>query len=132
MSTIKASGGDTDEKIVISKALGTLLPIYAIRVSSIQEMRCDPNNKLTLDALVGRLIIFELDNYDNYVPVSKNIESAFEAKLSLKEKSKNQRPINQEVKKKLKKVLIVILKLLKPYLQRSIPKVEESIKEKSL
>ena len=51
-------------------------------------MRCDPNNKLTLDALVGRLTAFELDNYDNYVLVSKNIESAFEAKLSLKKKSK--------------------------------------------
>ena len=51
-------------------------------------MRCDPNKKLTLDALVGRLTTFELDNYDNYVLVSKNIESAFEAKLSLMEKRK--------------------------------------------
>ena len=62
--------------------------MYVIRVSTIQEMRCDPNKKLTLDVLVGRLIGFELDNYDNYVPVSKNIESTFEAKLSLKEKRK--------------------------------------------
>ena len=37
---------------------------------------------------MGRLTNFELDNYDNYVPASKNIESAFEAKLSLKEKGK--------------------------------------------
>ena len=51
-------------------------------------MRCDANKKLTLDALVGRLTIFELDNYDNYVPIYKNIESAFEAKISLKEKGK--------------------------------------------
>ena len=73
-------------KIVVRNVLRTLLPIYTIRVSTIQEMRCDPNNKINLDDLVGRLTIFELDNYDNYVPSSKGIESAFEAKLSLEEK----------------------------------------------
>ena len=31
---------------------------------------------------------FELDNYDNYVPSSSNLESTFEAKLSLKKKAK--------------------------------------------
>ena len=51
-------------------------------------MRCDPNNKIGLDALVGRLIAFELDNYENYVLVSRNIESTFKAKLSIKEKGK--------------------------------------------
>ena len=85
---IKAFGGDIKEEIVVSKVLRTLLPIYAIRVFSILEMRCDPNNKLTLDALVGRLTTSELDNFDNYVPSSKVVEFAFEAKLSLKEKSK--------------------------------------------
>ena len=87
VNAIKAFGGDIEEKIVVSKVLITLLPIYAIRVSTIQEMRCDPNNKISLDALVGRLTTFELDNFDNYVPSSKVIESAFEAKLSLKKKS---------------------------------------------
>ena len=88
VSAIKASRGDIDDKTVVSKVLRTLLPIYAIRVSPIQEMRCDPNNKITLDALVGRLIAFELDNYDNYVPSSKGIEFAFEAKISLKKRGK--------------------------------------------
>ena len=64
-------------------------------------MRCDQNRKISLDALVGRLIAFELDNYDNYVPSSKGIESAFEAKLSLKKKSKkskaNQSGSEQEI-----------------------------------
>ena len=86
VTAIEVSRGDIDEKIVVSKVLRTLLPIYAIRVSSIQEMRCDPNSNITLDALVGRLTTFELDNYDNYVPSSKIIEFAFKAKLSLKEK----------------------------------------------
>ena len=65
-----------------------MLPIYAVRVFDIQEVRCDPNNKIGLDDLVGRVIAFEKDNFDNYVPASKNIESTFEAKLSLKEKGK--------------------------------------------
>ena len=86
VSAIGASLGEIKEETVISKVLRTLLPIYAIRVSAIQERRCEENHKITLDAIVGRLTTFELDNYDNYVPASKNIESAFEAKLSLKEK----------------------------------------------
>ena len=91
VSAIKASRGDIDYTTIVSELLITLLPIYAIRVSTIQEMRCDPNKKITLDALVGWVIVFELDNYDNYVPNSKNIKSTFEAKLSLKEKSKKSR-----------------------------------------
>ena len=57
-------------------------------------MRCDPNRNITLDALVGRLKFFELDNYDNYVLSSKGIESTFEAKISLKKKS-NKSKANQ-------------------------------------
>ena len=53
---------------------------------NIQEVRCDSSNKIGLGALVGRLTGFELDNFDNYVPASKNVESTFEAKLPLKEK----------------------------------------------
>ena len=85
VNVIRTSGGDIKEEFVVSNIMRTLLPIYEIRVSTIQEKRCDPNNKIDLDALVGRLTTFELDNFDNYVPTSKNIESTFEAKLSLKE-----------------------------------------------
>ena len=74
--------------MVVSKVLRTLLPIYTIRVSAIQEARCDPNCIITLDSLVGRLTTFELDNFDNYVPSSKNFEFAFNAKLSLKDNGK--------------------------------------------
>ena len=88
VSAIKASGGDIKEETIVSKVLRTHLPIYAIRVSTIQEMRCASNYKMTLDALVGRLTAFELDHFDNYVPTSKNIESTFEAKISLKKKGK--------------------------------------------
>ena len=85
VSAIKAAGGDIKGETVVSKVLRTLLPIYAIRVSAIQERRCEANHNINLEAIVGRLTTFELDNYDNYVPASKNIESAFQAKLALKE-----------------------------------------------
>ena len=86
-------------KIVVIKVLKTLLPIYAIRVSSIQDIRCDPKNNITLDALVGRLTTFELDNFDNYVPNSGSIEYAFQAKQSLKKKggkSKSKKSNNED------------------------------------
>ena len=88
VSAIRASRGDIKDEIVISKVLRTLLPIYAISVFGIQEKRCEENHKITLDAIVGRLITFELENYDNYVLTSKNIEFSFEDKISLKEKGK--------------------------------------------
>ena len=96
VSAIKASGGDITEETVISKVLRTLLPVYAIRVSAIQEKRCEANHKINLEAIVGRLTSFELDNFDNYVPVSKSIESAFEAKLSLKGKGKKKSQSDSE------------------------------------
>ena len=80
MSAIRALGGKIEDEIVVNKVLlRTFLPIYAIRVLAIEEMRCDPKNDITLDVLVGRLIAFELDNFDNYIPNSSSIESAFQA-----------------------------------------------------
>ena len=82
---------------MLRKALRTLLPIYAIRVFAIQELRCIPGNNLTLEGLVGRITIFELSNFDNFK--SENVESAFKAKLSLKEpkeKKKNVKTISSD------------------------------------
>ena len=49
-----------------------------------------------MDALVGRLIAFELDNYDNYVCSSKGIEFVFEAKLSLRKRGKKSKANQSE------------------------------------
>ena len=102
VSAIRRSRGEIKEETIVNKILKKILPIYAVRVFSIQEVRCDPNNKIGLDALVGRLTGFELDNFDNYVPTSKSIESSFEAKLPLKEKGKkikdNQSDSEEETK----------------------------------
>ena len=46
-------------------------------------MRCIPGNKLSLEGLVGRLIAFELSNFDNYK--HEKIDSSFKAKVTLKE-----------------------------------------------
>ena len=91
VSSIKAFGGKIEDETVISKVLRILIPVYAIRVSAIQERRCEENHNINLDAIVGRLTTFELDNFDNYVPSSKSIESTFEAKLSFKVKGKKVR-----------------------------------------
>ena len=48
VSTIKASGGHIKDTTVVGQVLRTLLSIYAIGVSTIQEMRCDPNKKINL------------------------------------------------------------------------------------
>ena len=64
-NAIRGATGIIDDEIVVIKVLRTLLPKYAIRVSAIQELRCILNNVIALEVLVGRLTIFELDNFDN-------------------------------------------------------------------
>ena len=43
VSAIKASRGKIEEETFISKILIILLHVYAIRVSTIQERRCEEN-----------------------------------------------------------------------------------------
>ena len=78
VSAIISATGVLDDEIIISKFLRTFLSIYAIRVSTIQELICIPGNKLTLEGIVWRLTTFELSDFDNYRP--KNLESIFKAK----------------------------------------------------
>ena len=93
VGAIRSATGNLDDEIVIRKFLRTFLPIYAIRVSTIQELRCILGNKLTLEGIVGRLTTFELSNFDNYKP--KNLEFSLKAKLLLKD--------TEEMKPKKKK-----------------------------
>ena len=118
ISAIKASRGDIKEEIVVSKVLRTLLPIYAIKFFTIQKRRCEENHKINLEAIVGRLTTFELDNYDNYVLASKNIESAFEARLSLKEKGKNIKESQLESEKELEQSFDSDLEVVEALLAR--------------
>ena len=57
VSAIRVAGGKIEDETMVSKVLRNLLSINAIRVSTIQEMRC--TNDVTLDALVRRLTTFE-------------------------------------------------------------------------
>ena len=77
VSAIRSSAGHLDDEIVLRNFLRTLLPIYDIRVSTIQELRCVPGNDLTLEGLVGRLTSFELSNFDNFK--SNNVESTIKS-----------------------------------------------------
>ena len=83
VSAIRSANGFLDDENVNRKFLRTLLPIYAIRVSAMQELRCIPGTKLSVEGIVGRLIAFELSNFDKYIP--KNLEYIFKAKLFLKD-----------------------------------------------
>lgn len=60
VNAIRGANGNIDDETIIRNFLRTLLPIYAIKVSAIQELRCAPSNNLTLEGLVGRLTAFEL------------------------------------------------------------------------
>ena len=95
VSAIRSVVGHLDDDTALSKVLRTLLPIYAIRVSAIQELRCILEKKLTIEGLVGRLTTIELSNFDNYKP--KSLESTFKAKFLLKDsdekKQRNKRRI---------------------------------------
>ena len=70
VSSIRGDTGHIDDDVFLGKVLRTLLPIYAIRVLAIQELRCILGNNLTLEGLVGILTAFELSNFDNYKPES--------------------------------------------------------------
>ena len=74
VSAIRSFVGHLDDETIVSKVVGTLLPIYAIRVSFIQELRCILGNKLSLEGIVGRLNAFELSNFDNYRQNRENSE----------------------------------------------------------
>ena len=65
-NSIKGFEGIISDETIISKVLRTLLVIYVIRLSSIQEFKCTCSNDLTLDSLSGRLNAFELLNFDNH------------------------------------------------------------------
>ena len=65
ISAIRILGGQLEEETVNRKYLRTLLPIHAIRVLAIQELRCVQGNTLTFEGIVGRLTAFELSNFDN-------------------------------------------------------------------
>lgn len=86
VNAITGDKGKISDETVTSKVLGTPLPIYVIRVSIVQELRYNPSNDLTLDSLVGRLIAFELWNFDIFT--TPTIESSFKSQLVLNKSKK--------------------------------------------
>ena len=60
VNAIRGATTKIDDDTVLRIFLRTLLPIYTIRVSPIQEQRCILGNNLSLEGSVGRLTTFEL------------------------------------------------------------------------
>ncbi len=48
VNAIQGANGEIKDETVISKVLKTQLPIYAIRVFEIQDLRCTPSKNLTI------------------------------------------------------------------------------------
>lgn len=69
---IKNVGGKVEDATVISKVMRTLLPVYAIQVATIQELKSIDKTKVTLDSIIGKLTGFELNSYDGSVQKSKS------------------------------------------------------------
>lgn len=89
VNAIRGENGAIDDETIIGKVLRTLRLIYAIKISAIQESRCNSANVLTLESLVGNLTAFELSNYDNFtVGRIGNVESAFKSQLVLNKPKK--------------------------------------------
>ena len=87
VSAKKGAIGHIDDDTILRKLLRILLPIYAIRVSTLHELRCILGKDLTLEGLVGRLTAFELSNFDNYK--LESLESTFKAKFMIKDSNEN-------------------------------------------
>jgi hypothetical protein len=66
VNAIRGATSHINDNTMLRKVLRMLLPIYAIRVSIIQELRCIQGNNLTLEGMVGRFTTFELSNFGNY------------------------------------------------------------------
>ena len=83
-----------------------------------------------MDAIVRRLTTFELDNFDNYVPATKNIESAFEAKLSLKEKAKKIKDNQSESEEETEEIFDSDLEIIKSLLAKKYSRSKGKYKGK--
>ena len=77
------------------------------------------------------MTVFELDNYDNYVPSSKNIESAFKAKLPLKDQCKKSKDIESESEEETKESLDTNLEVVEALLTKKYSKSKVQRKDSS-
>ncbi|GLJ05156.1 hypothetical protein SUGI_0012340 [Cryptomeria japonica] len=82
---IKSAGGKIDDSTVVSKVLRSLLPVCAIRVAAIQELRSIEKTKVSLDSIIAKLTTYELNNYDGSIQKTK---STFRASAAPSRKGK--------------------------------------------
>ena len=108
VSAIRGYDGKIDDDTVLSKVLRTLLPIYAIRVSPIQELRCIPRNDLSLEGLVGRLTIlsYQILTITSQRTLNQHSKPKFHSKI-LKRQGRKRR------KKKKSMYLVIVTQMKK-------------------
>lgn len=82
---IKNAGGKIEDSTIVSKVLRSLLPVYAIRVACIHELRSVDKTKVSLDSIIAKLTAYELNNYDGSIQKTK---SAFRASAAPSKKGK--------------------------------------------
>ncbi|GLJ44422.1 hypothetical protein SUGI_0931740 [Cryptomeria japonica] len=68
---IKSTGGTIDDATIVNKVLRSRLPVYAIRVAAIQELRSINKTKVSLDSIIAKLTAYELNGYDGSVQKTK-------------------------------------------------------------
>ena len=91
-------------------------------------MRCYSTKGIELDSLVGRLTTFELDNFDNYVLNTGNIESYSNAKLTLGKKNKKKAKKVESEKESTNEDIEII----EAFCKRILQEVKGGIKERFL
>lgn len=73
---IKSAGGKMEDSTMVRKVMRSLLPVYAIRVVAIQELRSIDKSKVSLDSIIVKLPTYELNSFDGSV---QKTESTFKA-----------------------------------------------------
>ena len=96
VSVIRSYVGHLEDETILCKVLRTFLLIYAIRVLFIQDLRCVLGNKLSLEGIVGRLVAFELSNFDNYK--TESLESTFKENFLLKDSNEKKQSKKRRIK----------------------------------
>lgn len=82
---IKSACGKIEDSTMVSKVLRSLLPVYAIRVATIQELRSIDKSKASLDSIIAKLTAYELNSFDGSV---QKTESAYRASVIPSRKGK--------------------------------------------
>ncbi|GLJ55967.1 hypothetical protein SUGI_1201470 [Cryptomeria japonica] len=70
---IQCCGGSLSEDEIVSKVLRELPPTYKMKVTTINELRTMPNTSVSRDILVGKLLVFELEEFSPIATIKTDL-----------------------------------------------------------